>query len=82
MGPLAFPRPLSVPEFLAFYSVAVGVAIVVCRHIVQRSDRTDSLPPIPVSPPPDRYELAYLRGGEAEMARLAVLALLLHRGDS
>ena len=52
------------------------VAIVVCWYAVRWADHTDSLPPLPVSPPPDPYEVAYLRGGKAEVARLAVLALI------
>ena len=64
-------------QFLALWLVVLVGGNLLARWYVRRADQTDQLSSLPVSPPPDVFELAYLRGGErAEVARLAVLELL------
>lgn len=77
MEAIEFIRAMSPPAFFLLYATAVVVGVVASgRYAVRRADRTDTLPQLPVSPAPDPYEVAYLRGGKAEVARLAVLALM------
>jgi uncharacterized protein (TIGR04222 family) len=67
------------PYFLAFYAMMIVVVIVACHRSVRSVDRTRSLdlPEIPAKLDP--YEVAYLRGGENEVARVAI-ASLIQRG--
>lgn len=64
------------PFFLLFYFlVAVGV-IVICKVKLSKigSENTQGLPKIPKNPDP--YEMAYLRGSENEVLRLAIFSLV------
>lgn len=67
------------PYFLALYAAVAVAGIVVARWLTRDRDPTASLDPEPVPAEPDHYEIAYLRGGAAEVCRLAV-AELLQRG--
>lgn len=64
------------PQFLLFYAGVIAVTLIACWLAVRRPDATATLP-VPLVPSlPDPYELAYLRGGENEVVRLAILDLM------
>ncbi|MEK6234840.1 MAG: TIGR04222 domain-containing membrane protein, partial [Planctomycetales bacterium] len=65
-------------DFLVFYGVVISFTLCGCWCWRIRWDSpTDApLPPIPKAPDP--YAVAYLRGGEREVARLAIFHLLQH----
>ena len=67
------------PYFLAFYATVIGAVIIACYKSVRSVDQTGfmGLPEIPAKLDP--YEVAYLRGGENEVARVAI-ASLVQRG--
>jgi hypothetical protein len=65
------PSDLSGPSFLAFY---IGVAIIVVVVAKLAIDAAEGGAP-PALPLGDPYQIAWLRGGTAEAARIAVLAL-------
>src|SRR5262245_11445437 len=66
------------PGFLLFYACVIVVTLVVCRWQSQQPMNPGGRPPqIPSNPDP--YEIAYLRGGPAEVVRLAVF-MLMERG--
>lgn len=67
---------LSGPQFLAVYGAAILSTLAAVWTLRWFSDSTRSLPPPAVPPNPDPYELAWLRGGDAEVLRLAVFSLL------
>src|SRR5688572_33475134 len=64
------------PHFLLLYLTVILAVMVGCRWAARRSDSTSGElpPPIPVNPDP--YEIAYLRGGPNEVARLVVFDLV------
>jgi uncharacterized protein (TIGR04222 family) len=64
------------PHFLIFYSIVVAITLYISWRRVRNADwtATTSLPPIPSTFDP--YELAYLRGGENEVTRATIFALL------
>ena len=62
-------------EFLGFYLVLILTAIIICWWKSNRSDWTADLAPPPVPADLDPYEIAYLRGGENEVTRLAIVSL-------
>ena len=67
------------PYFLAFYAMAIVAVIVACYRSVRSVDRTDGLDIPKIPSKLDPYEIAYLRGGEKEIVRVAV-ASLIQRG--
>lgn len=62
------------PQFLLFYSVIIVTTLVVCWRFIQDPTKKQPLPLIPTNPDP--YEIAYLRGGETELTKLAVFNLI------
>lgn len=64
------------PQFLVLYLIVSFVVILGCWIWAERTDPTSGLPLPPVPKKPDPYEIAYLRGGENELTRLAILALI------
>lgn len=69
---------MSGPHFLVFYSLIIAV-ILFANYRSVNHDSTAKLP-LPLIPhQPDPYEIAYLRGGEYELARLVVVNLI-HKG--
>ncbi|HEX7174131.1 MAG TPA: TIGR04222 domain-containing membrane protein [Pyrinomonadaceae bacterium] len=64
------------PTFLLFYACASAATIAVCAMLSRQLDWTGSMQPPPLPSTPDPYEIAYLRGGENEVARTAVFALM------
>jgi uncharacterized protein (TIGR04222 family) len=67
------------PYFLVFYAMLIAAVIVACFKSVRSVDRTGDLDPPQVRAKLDPYEIAYLRGGENEVTRVA-LASLVQRG--
>ena len=61
------------PHFLVLYGLVILVTLAGCWWAC-REPRADSLPPVPSKPDP--YEIAYLRGGEAEVTKLIALDLI------
>lgn len=64
------------PDFLLFYAFVIGITLVICWCNVRYLDPPTqvALPLIPTKPDP--YEIAYLRGGENEVTRLAIFDLI------
>jgi uncharacterized protein (TIGR04222 family) len=62
---------------LLLYLLVFAGTLIICRLVVKRVDRTDTLTPLPVPAAFDPYEMTYLRTGDKrELARLAVLDLV------
>jgi hypothetical protein len=61
---------------LLFYVIAIGAVILACYRSVRSADRTRHLEPPKIADRVDPYELAYLRGGETEVTRIAIKSLL------
>jgi uncharacterized protein (TIGR04222 family) len=61
-------------DFLVFYAIAITATLILSQHFGRGRD-DDRRPPI-ISATPDPYEIAYLRGGAFEVARLAMFDLL------
>jgi hypothetical protein len=61
---------------LLFYAIAIGAVIVACYKSVRSADRTRHAEPPEIPARLDPYELAYLRGGETEVTRIAIMSLL------
>lgn len=67
---------MSGPMFLAFFIVFIIVTLAVLAIARSNIDKTDRLP-IPAIPPDvDPYEIAFLRGGENELARSVIFSLV------
>jgi uncharacterized protein (TIGR04222 family) len=66
------PFDLGGPQFLVFY---IGVAVVVVVAVKLAIDSAENGPP-PALPLGDPYQIAWLRGGTPEAARIAVLSLV------
>jgi hypothetical protein len=61
---------------LLFYAIAIGAVILACYKSVRSADRTRHMEPPEIPLRLDPYELAYLRGGETEVTRIAIISLL------
>jgi hypothetical protein len=61
---------------LLFYVMAIGSVILACYKSVRSADRTRHMEPPKIPARLDPYELAYLRGGETEVTRIAIKSLL------
>jgi uncharacterized protein (TIGR04222 family) len=64
------------PYFLVFYFVVILAIIFVCRWKVRRLNPVRGFIPPTIPQTPDPFEIAYLRGGTNEVARLIVFDLL------
>jgi uncharacterized protein (TIGR04222 family) len=67
------------PYFLGFYGSIIVAVVVACHRALKAADETDALTPPRIPAKLDPYEVAYLRGGENEVARVAI-ASLVERG--
>jgi uncharacterized protein (TIGR04222 family) len=65
------PFDLSGPSFLVFYIVFAVIVVVAVKLAIDTAEQ-GAPPALPLSDP---YQIAWLRGGTAEAARIAVLAL-------
>lgn len=63
------------PEFLFVYMFVALITIVVCYILVRQKDKTGEMPELQMPQSPDIYEIAYLRGQENEVIRLALFNL-------
>jgi hypothetical protein len=61
---------------LLFYALAIGAVILACYRSVRSADRTRHMEPMEIPDQVDPYELAYMRGGETEVTRIAIMSLL------
>src|ERR687895_307775 len=64
------------PLFLLVYAAAIALTAVACRVLTRRLDWTANMAPPPIPSDPDPHEIAYLRGGENEVTRSVVFALV------
>src|SRR5262249_28454252 len=64
------------PDFLLFYACVIAITLGICRWRVDWQDPTAGQTPPRLPTDPDPYEVAYLRGGENEVTRLAVFGLI------
>jgi uncharacterized protein (TIGR04222 family) len=67
------------PYFLLFYAIVIVALTVACRRSIRSVDRTRDLEPPEIPAKLDPYEIAYMRGGENEVTRVAI-ASLIQRG--
>lgn len=63
------------PEFLFLFSVLVVIGLIATRILVNRSTRSD-LPRLKIPELLDPYAIAYLRGGDSEVIRTAMVELV------
>lgn len=63
------------PEFLFLFSVLVVIGLIATRILVNRSTRSD-LPRLKIPELLDPYAIAYLRGGDTEVIRTAMVELV------
>jgi uncharacterized protein (TIGR04222 family) len=61
---------------LLFYAIAIGAVILACYKSVRSEDQSRHMKPPEIPARLDPYELAYLRGGETEVTRIAIISLL------
>jgi len=66
------PFDLRGPEFLAFYFIVAGVVYFIYRYALRQAESGEPTA-LPLNDP---YQIAYLRGGTREAARVAVLSLV------
>jgi uncharacterized protein (TIGR04222 family) len=64
------------PHFLVLYASVIVATLFGVRWAIRSADSTTSLSPVPLRSNPDPYELAYLRGGQNEVTRLAIFSLI------
>lgn len=64
------------PDFLFFYGTMIVAAMIVGWWLIRSADTSDRELALSLPPDPDPYEVAYLRGGGAEVIRLAVFRLI------
>lgn len=64
------------PEFLALFAILIGATILVCWWRQWARDSSAELPPLRPPEKIDPYELAYLRAGANEMARVLIVSLI------
>src|SRR6516165_1964885 len=67
------------PYFLLFYAAAIVVLIAAAYRSIRAVDRSRDLEPPEIPAKLDPYEVAYLRGGENEVTRVAI-ASMVQRG--
>ena len=64
------------PYFLLLYICVIAATLVGCSWRLLSIDPTAALTPPPLGANPDPYEIAYLRDGENEVARVAIFDLI------
>jgi uncharacterized protein (TIGR04222 family) len=64
------------PDFLILYFVVILTTITVCVLLTRQAASTEEFSPVQLPIKPDPFEIAYLRGGTAEVARLMIYDLL------
>ncbi len=64
------------PYFLLFYAATISALVVACFRSIRSIDRTTDLDVPPIRGKVNPYEIAYLRGGENEVTRVAIASLI------
>jgi uncharacterized protein (TIGR04222 family) len=64
------------PYFLVFYTIAIALVVLACYQSIRSCDHTRDIPLPEISAKVDPYQIAYLRGGENEVTRVAVSSLI------
>jgi uncharacterized protein (TIGR04222 family) len=67
------------PSFLVLFGTVAGLTALACWSRARQIDSTASLPSPLIPAQPDPYEIAYLRGGENEVIRAAIVSLTHRR---
>ena len=67
------------PYFLGFYALTIIATLILCWILKHVADYSRFLPTPSIPKQPDPYEIAYLRNGEEEVARVAVFNLIRQR---
>jgi len=62
------------PHFLVLFAILISVVALVCWWRQWSRDTSAELSPLPSPQTPDPYEIAYLRGGENELARVLIVS--------
>ena len=69
-------RDVDSEYLLLFYVMAITAVSLACYRSVRSADWTRHMEPPEIPTRPDPYELAYLRGGETEVTRIAIGSLV------
>lgn len=64
------------PQFLAFFAITIAVVLSFFGYRKRNLDPTRTEPPLPLPRNPDPLQLAFLRGGSNEVARVVVFDLV------
>ncbi|MBC7931057.1 MAG: TIGR04222 domain-containing membrane protein, partial [Rubrivivax sp.] len=64
------------PGFLLFYAFVIGLTLLACWLARRALDWTGGMPTPTIPHNPDPHEIAYLRGGENEVTRSVIFALV------
>lgn len=67
---------LSGPVFLWLYGAIITFSILLFQILKSQIDKTAQMPLPPIPNKPDAYKIAFLRGGENELARTVIFALI------
>lgn len=67
------------PDFLILYAAVIIIALIVARRMIRNAAPADLAMPLTLPLRPDPVEVAYLRGGEAEVIRFTVFKLIQNR---
>jgi uncharacterized protein (TIGR04222 family) len=64
------------PEFLALFAILIVAVAIICWHRRRSRDSSMELSPLVLPSIFDPYEIAYLRAGENELARVLIVGLM------
>jgi uncharacterized protein (TIGR04222 family) len=64
------------PEFLGLFAILIVAVAVVCWYRRRSRDKSMELPALASAAKVDPYEIAYLRAGENELARVLIVGLM------
>ena len=67
---------VSGPEFLGLFAIFIVAVALVCWYRSRSRDKSMELPVLPTHTKVDPYEIAYLRAGENELARVLIVGLM------
>jgi uncharacterized protein (TIGR04222 family) len=68
------------PAFLVLFGLLIATVVIALRWMVVRADRSLELEPLKISKEVDPFQIAFLRGGDSEVIRTAVVDLV-ERGE-
>ncbi|MFN9437252.1 MAG: TIGR04222 domain-containing membrane protein, partial [Planctomycetota bacterium] len=64
------------PAFLGLFGALLAGAVVILRVMAARIEEGDDSRPLPIPPDIDPYQIAFLRGGDTEVIRTALVDLV------